>query len=207
MASEIGPWSRACSKLTLPRVRKHQQVRVSMVMQPGLSNITELSESGKKHHQADSLSFFFSLDVGVEFWFLTPIPRNGWPHHLGEPAFSANLSWKDSPPTVPLPDTGPSAWTSQRSAGALPEFGASLHTSPLPALLWRMTHLDSVPCRPRWVAHLRGHVRVDEVLSHTLWSSFICLAWLLRKQTQENLVTGIRLKKKKPAVRPERPSL
>lgn len=119
----------------------------------------------KKHHQADSLSFFFSLDVGVEFWFLTPIPRNGWPHHLGEPAFSANLSWKDSPPTVPLPDTGPLAWASQRSAGALPEFGASLHTSPLPTLLRRMTHLDSVPCQPRWVAHLRGHDRVD-------WSTF-----------------------------------
>lgn len=64
MASDIGPWSRACSKLTLSCVRKHQQVQVSMVMQPGLSNITELSENGKNHHHADKLSLFFRLGRG-----------------------------------------------------------------------------------------------------------------------------------------------
>ena len=39
-----------------------------------------------------------------------------------------------------------------------------------------------------------------KALAHHLWSSFISSAWLLRKPAQENVVTGLRLKKKKAEV-------
>ena len=48
LVSEIGPWSAASSRPGLPCSRNHPQVHISMVTQPGLSNIPELSEMAKK---------------------------------------------------------------------------------------------------------------------------------------------------------------
>ena len=102
------PWSAVSSRPGLPCSRNHPQGHISMVTQPGLSNIPELSEMEKKKkntHTHKIGPFCLAREVGLEFWVLTPIPGNGW--RLREPAFAAVLSRKERPATVHVATASP----------------------------------------------------------------------------------------------------
>lgn len=69
LVSEIGPRSRASSMPGLSCSRKHQQVHISMVTEPGLSSIPELSESRgkkrKKNPPSGQIGFLLGQGTGI----------------------------------------------------------------------------------------------------------------------------------------------